>query len=422
MIKKSSRKSIRGARSSDTSLKESVRKEALKILRSIGEPTGASYAAAREILNRTIDRQSAAPMSVNDGTLFLLSCALSDQALPGYATLDTEHINQIHRALEQIKRYSQDPSRKRPLNFLLLAAPGAGKSHFVECIARKLGDHKIGPILCNMVVLQRHEDLIPPLDAARNLKVEGKIPLLFLDEFDSRAENFPLLLPLLWDGGLTLGQHDLKLGKVIIVLAGSDARLPDTILEAANMRLGTLAEKGAYHPKLVDLLSRINGEVLRIPQLSSERRADKICIAVRLLRHRFGSSLRTAPLSLIRFIADTEFRYGVRSVAHLVELVPHSRELTHLVASKLGLPLGKKEELKSSSLAYHLLSEDQAVGVVNFWKECSKVDVQVPVAGRPLDSFMAGPRVLDEFYAEFIVRSLTDELQRDRTQLARRKS
>jgi hypothetical protein len=400
-----------------------VRKQSAKILQTFSEPTDASYAKAREVLNQIVDRQTGSALSVNDGILFLLSYALSDQALPGYATLDSEHIHEIHRALEQIKKYSQDGAQKRPLNFLLLATPGAGKSHFVECIARKLGAENIGPIICNMVVLQRHEDLIPPLDAARNLKVEDKIPLLFLDEFDSRAENFPLLLPLLWDGGLTLGQHDLRLGKVIIVLAGSDARLPETIHEAANMRPGATSEKGTYHPKLVDLLSRINGGVLRIPQLSaSERRADKICIALRLLRHRFGPSLRTVPLSLVRFIANTEFRYGVRSVAHLIDLLPYTKGLAHLELSQLGLPLGNAGDLKSSSLAYHLLSEDQALGVVNSWKQCLAIDVQVPVSTERFDSFMAGPRVFDDFFAEFIVTSLSEELQQDRTSMVRRRA
>jgi hypothetical protein len=396
------------------SLKEAVRKQSIKFLQNLATPTPALYSNAREVINGLVDRKATSPLSVNESIPFLLAYVLSDQALPGYSTLDSEHIEEIDQAVDQIKKYSQDGSQKRPLNFLLLAAPGAGKSHFVQCIARRLGTHNIGPITCNMVVLQRHEDLIPPLDAARNLKVDDKIPLLFLDEFDSRAENLPLLLPLLWDGGLTLGQHDLKLGKVVIVLAGSDARLPDTIREAANMRPDASAEKDPFHPKLVDLLSRINGGVLRIPPLSvSERRADKVCIAIRLLRHRFGPGLRSAPLSLIRFIANTEFRYGVRSMAHLIDLIPRGKGLAHLEASKLDLPLGSAEDLKSSSLAYHLLSEDQALGVINSWKECLKVEVRVPVSTKRFDSLMASTRVFDDFFAQFIVRTLAEELQRD---------
>jgi len=319
--------------------------------------------------------------------------------------------------LEQIKRYSEDSSQKRPLNFLLLASPGAGKSHFIRCIAAKLGTQKIGAIVYNMVGLQRHEDLIPPLDAARNLKVEDKIPLLFLDEFDSEIGNFPLLLPLLWDGELTLGQHDLKLGKVVIVLAGSDPRLPQVIKAANNLGAEPLADKDSHHPKLIDLFSRINGGVLRIPDLSiPSRRPDKVCIAVGLLRRRFGPSLKSAPLPLIRFIASTEFRYAVRSMAHLIDLIPHTPGLSHLVPSKLDLPLDTPQQLKSSSLAYHLVSQDQALGIVNSWKESLRVNEQVPVSSETLDSIATRSRgIFDNYFADYLITKVASELQKYRS-------
>src|SRR5207248_2329447 len=131
----------------------------------------------------------------------------------------------------------EDASQRRPLNFLMLASPGAGKSHFIKCIASQLGDRNIGAITFNMVGLQRLEDLIPALDAARNVKVEDRLPLLFLDEFDAHVENTALLLPLLWDGQVTVGQHDLRLGKIVVVLAGSDPTLPLAMEQARSMRV-----------------------------------------------------------------------------------------------------------------------------------------------------------------------------------------
>ena len=198
-------------------------------------------------------------------------------------------------------------------------------------------------------------DLIPPLDAARNYKVEDRLPLLFLDEFDARTENFPLLLPLLWDGEITIGEHDLKLGKVVIVLAGSHPRLPDAMERARSMErersISSELVPGASYPKFIDLLSRINGGVLTIPALSDpthtwQRRADKICIAVSLLRERFGHSLRRVPLPLLRFIAQAEFRYGVRSIAHLIDLIPHNKGIHELRLKQLSLPLDKLHDLK----------------------------------------------------------------------------
>src|SRR5262249_14434104 len=46
---------------------------------------------------------------------------------------------------------------------------------------------------------------------------------------------------------------------------------------------------------------------------------DKVCIAVTLMKVRFGSGLEGAPRSLLRFIAQTRFRHAVRSITHLID-------------------------------------------------------------------------------------------------------
>ena len=315
--------------------------------------------------------------------LFVLSANLSVRYLPGYATLDSNHISNILALLENIQRYVDDPSQKRPLNFLMLASPGAGKSHFIKCIAKRLSPHKIGAITFNMAGLQENEDLVPPLDQARNLKVEDRIPLFFLDEFDSDPKHIPFLLPLLWDGEMNLGQKDLKLGKVIIVLAGSNPALLATMEHARSMQQKVTGSEGD-NPKIIDLFSRINGGVVEIcsfhdPAKGIDRRSDKVCVAIQLLRHRFGSNLKTAPLALLKFIALAEFRYGVRSIAHLIDLIPHKENLTHLKTKDLQLPIQTAEQLRESSLAYHLIHKDQIHGVATLWEKCATSNVAMPL-------------------------------------------
>jgi hypothetical protein len=295
----------------------------------------------------------------------------------------------------------------------MLASPGAGKSHFIQCIAAKLGTPKVGPVTFNMVALQRPEDLIPSLDAARNFKVEDRLPLLFFDEFDAQEDKFSLLLPLLWDGQLTLGQHDLKLGKVVIVLAGSGPHLQAMLDEARSMKAGPPAPD---HSKIVDLLSRINGKVIRFPHLSdpnhiSDRRADKICIAVELLRKRFGDTLKQVPLALLRFIALTEFRYGVRSIAHLVDLIPPMRNATELKLSTVKLPLEDSRRLESSSLAYHLVHEHQSQGIVQSWKAAARIPAQVTVLNETLNFYGARLEGPLSTPTDWLIDRLWSELQ-----------
>jgi hypothetical protein len=368
---------------------------------------------AKSTISRIIQAPKNSTPSVFDKALFVLSNHVGSRTLRGYSTLDASHIENIEDVISKIKGYTEDSSQKRPLNFLMLASPGAGKSHFIECIAKSLGPRKIQAITFNMTALQTNEDLIPAIDAARNMKVQDHIPLLFLDEFDSNPSNIPLLLPLLWDGGLNLGQRDLKLGRSIVVLAGSDPLLPGIMDSARSMRSDVSIPED-MNPKIVDLLSRINGGVVEIPAFfdpthSVDRRADKVCIAIHLLKSRFGDNLKTIPRGLLQFVINAEFRYGARSISHLIELIPHRKNVVNLRNKDLKLPLQNAKALKQSSLAYHLINEEQVLGVINLWESIDSGDVELPAVSNIDDFFPAwlreGP--LPKEIAEWVVDRLS---------------
>jgi hypothetical protein len=261
----------------------------------------------------------------------------------------------------------------------MLAAPGAGKSHFIKRLAAAMKDNRVEAVTFNMATMQSPDDMAQPIDELRNLKVNDNFPLLFLDEFDSDPARYAALLPLLWDGELQIGHRDLKLGKAVIVLAGSNPDLPKAMDQSAQMRLETAsADVAIAKGKLIDLLSRISGGVITIPDLDlrtedRDRRVDKVCVAVALIKARFGPQLTTLPRSLLRFIAETRFRYGVRSIAHLIDLIGSDTfRKGVLKISAPGLPFSSEKMLQQSSLKLHLLDKDQGFGIVNRWKEFSR--------------------------------------------------
>ncbi|MBK6755497.1 MAG: ATP-binding protein [Flavobacteriales bacterium] len=167
--------------------------------------------------------------------------------------MDKDHVAEIDRLVVKISAYVKDSSQKRPLVFMMSASPGSGKSHFIKCIGRRIKTDRVEAVNYNMASMMSPEDLIPALDAARNHKVEDNVPLLFLDEFDSEPGNIPMLLPLLWDGEITIGQRNLKLGKMIIVLAGSDPALPEAMKAAASMDVDSKSPLIIAQPKYTDL-------------------------------------------------------------------------------------------------------------------------------------------------------------------------
>jgi hypothetical protein len=309
----------------------------------------------------------------------------SNVTLPGYATLDWKHRTDTLRIIENIRKYARDRSLKRPLNIMMQAESGAGKSQLVKCMAKKLEVVQAAAVDFNMASFQSIEDMTQPLDAVRNLKVIDRLPILFLDEFDSDPERYALLLPLMWDGELHVGHRDLKLGKLVIILAGSGKTIHDAMKVAKGMQGAGVAGDG----KLVDLLSRINGGELEIPSLDlhegdRDRRADKACITISLLLNRFGPQVELVPWSLLRFVFISKFRYGVRSIAHLIDLVPPIGEDSQkIVASGLELPMRTVGELRNSSLAYHVFSEDGPAAIVEQWKSVQGCETLIRIQPEP---------------------------------------
>jgi hypothetical protein len=235
---------------------------------------------------------------------------------------------------------------------------------------------RVEAVTFNMATMQSVDDISQPIDKLRNLKVNDKFPLLFLDEFDTDPSRYATLLPLLWEGQLQIGHRDLQLGKAVVVLAGSNPDLPKAMDRSAKMRMEIETSDGtSVSGKLIDLLSRINGGVINIPDLdlqseNRDRRVDKVCIAVSLLKARFGRSLDEVPRALLRFISQTSFRYGVRSIAHLIdEISIDAFRNNNLIANALSLPVSSEELLQGSSLKFHLVHKNEGFGIVNGWKQ-----------------------------------------------------
>lgn len=300
--------------------------------------------------------------------------AVSSQLLGDYVTLDWPHYEAIRRVRRGIIEYAEDRSRWRPLNIMMQARPGSGKSFLVKSLAASIKSHNAVAIDYNLACLQNIEDLIQPLDSVRNIKMQDKLPILFLDEFDSDPSRYPLLLPLMWDGELNIAHRNLKLGKLVIILAGSNDDIAKTTADAKAMQTSMAPEGG----KLIDLVSRINGGELDIPPLElvdtdRDRRVDKVCLTISLLRSRFGTELELIPVCLLRFIATSNFRYGVRSLANFIDHIKpfpggENRHIK-LLENQLNFPLNSVSSLRNSNLAFHIFSEDGAAAIVSHWEK-----------------------------------------------------
>ena len=111
-----------------------------------------------------------------------------------------------------------------------------------------------------------------------------------------------------------------------------------------------------------------------------DRRIDKVCLTIALLQHRFADRFETIPWALLRFVVMSKFRYGVRSIAHLVDLVsPLDKGVSSMQLSDLNIPLQSVAGLRDSSLAYHVFSEDGPAAIIELWHDCCQSDIAVRI-------------------------------------------
>lgn len=335
------------------------------------------FQEARDAIAKNIITKEAPTCEWNISEYYYLSM----MTLVGYSTLDWKHSNEILELIKNIKKYAQDKTRNRPLNIMLQAKPGFGKSHFIKCLSNVLSAYDVQEVIFNMTTIESIENFIRPLDLVRNLKINDKLPLLFLDEFDCNEERYPILLPLLWDGEIQVGYRNLKVGKVIIVLAGSKGNLEDEMKKSRSMQKEMANNSG----KIRDLFSRINGGLFVIPEFEIEkagrnRKVDKVCITIALLKQRFKGKLELISWPLLSFISQIELRYGVRSIAYIIDCIPEfAPKAKRLKTTDLNLPLDKIGTLKKSTLASHIIANDGVDQVVELWQTLRKHDGLIKV-------------------------------------------
>src|SRR5580693_971203 len=271
----------------------------------------ADFQRARANICQLVDPTARSqPATGIDKALFLYAVEKSLAYLAGYASLNLGHISDLVALQRAVETYGQTTYQKnlgdiRPENWLITSNPGEGKSHLVSCIAKAALKDKDNLVSFNMASMRTADDLIQVLDEVRNVAITGKLPMLFLDEVDNKDDNFGLLLPLLWDGEIQVGIRRIRIGRAVIVAAGSKPYLLDRSNKDAPS-------------KLRDFRSRLKFDT-KIPELTP---VDQVCIAIAVLRHMYeddkGSEVLSVPVSLLNFIYDIKFYYGVRSIKHLI--------------------------------------------------------------------------------------------------------
>ncbi len=160
----------------------------------------------------------------------------------------------------------------RPLSVAVFGTPGSGKSFSVTQVAESVaGSRKISRLEFNLSQFRSLEDLCHAFHRVRDTVLEGAMPLIFFDEFDTAFEGelgwLKYFLAPMQDGVFREGEAMHPIGRAIFVFAGGTrssfqefagataSRDPQATPEQHAAAQGFKAVKGP------DFVSRLRGYV-----------------------------------------------------------------------------------------------------------------------------------------------------------------
>lgn len=285
--------------------------------------------------------------------------ALGHIPIAGFGHLKTVDRMEIesYRSINNLMReYIATENTMRPLSIAVFGTPGSGKSFGVTEVATSIAPGQIVKLTFNLSQFNSTDELVKAFHIARDYSLQGKLPLLIFDEFDSdfRGELgwLKYFLAPMQDGMFREGENEHPIGKAIFVFSGGTS---STFDEFSGESISETEEKNLFNKafrmsKGFDFISRLRGYVNILgPNPVSEQ--DSLYVIRRAMMLR-SLIIRKAP-HLINENRETQIDNGVLRALLKVPRFKHETRSMEAILDMSMVNNAKKWEQS------HLPSQEQ---------------------------------------------------------------
>jgi hypothetical protein len=246
--------------------------------------------------------------------------------------VDRDEIESYQSIRNLLGEYIANTQVSRPLSFAVFGPPGSGKSFGVSELSKGLAPKQIEPMTFNLSQFESTRDLIVAFHLIRDAALEGKLPLVFFDEFDAKFGKQSLgwlrfFLAPMQDGVFRDGESLHPIGRAIFVFAGGTSFSFDDFAK----RIAIKDDPALTDAKATDFISRLRGRIdIKGCNPSSDddgRYLVRRALLLRSIIDRTANNLVTAsgkvridPGVLRAFLKVPAYRHGVRSMQAIVDM------------------------------------------------------------------------------------------------------
>jgi hypothetical protein len=260
-------------------------------------------------------------------------------------TVDRTEIESYKSIMNLLDEYLSKRDVTTPLSIAVFGQPGSGKTYGVTQISKSIQPDKIEKLEFNVSQFRSLDDLVNAFHKVQSTGLEGKIPLVFFDEFDcfygQRKGWLKYFLAPMQDGIFRDGETFHPIGKSIFVFAGGTSHtFEDFFTEYTDENEFNDMEEARHaweewdqfcEAKGPDFVSRLRGYV-NIMGINPANKADR-CYMIRramilrsILRAKAGHIFDKDGKALIdqgvirALIKVRRYKHGVRSMEAVIDM------------------------------------------------------------------------------------------------------